>query len=167
MHRPAPRIDGVGESSLSHPSTSVIAKQQLLMPLTWPASGKHVYGLLHSHEYRARFADNVTKELPRIPCVKSADDFWAFSRAGHALAELHLGYEAVAPYPEKIDTGGKCLTDADYRVEKMRYGKQGKETDLTTLHYNDTITLTGIPLEAYDYVVNGKPALTGWWSDSA
>lgn len=27
----------------------------------------------------------------------------------------------------KIDTGGKRLTDADYRVEKMRYGKKGKE----------------------------------------
>ncbi len=109
--------------------------------------------------YRARFADNLAKELPRIPCVKTAADFWAFSRAGRALAELHLGYETVAPYPVKIDTGGKRLTDADYRVEKMRYGKKGKEKDLTTLHYNDTITLTGIPLEAYDYVVNGKPAL--------
>ena len=41
----------------------------------------------------------------------------------------------------------------------MRYGKKGKDKDLTTLHYNDKITLTGIPLEAYDYVVNGKPAL--------
>lgn len=40
------------------------------------------------------------------------------------------------------------------------YGKgKGKDKDLTTLHYNDRITLTGIPLEAYDYVVNGKPAL--------
>jgi predicted helicase len=59
------------------------------------------------------------------------------------------------------DTGGKRLTDADYRVEKMRYGKRGKEKDLTTLHYHNHITLAGIPLEAYDYVVNGKPAL-GW-----
>ncbi|WP_176629621.1 type ISP restriction/modification enzyme [Desulfolutivibrio sulfoxidireducens] len=41
----------------------------------------------------------------------------------------------------------------------MRYGKKGKGKDLTTLIYNHKITLTGIPLEAYDYVVNGKPAL--------
>jgi predicted helicase len=119
----------------------------------------YVYGLLHSPDYRTRYAENLAKELPRIPCVKTAADFWAFSRAGRALAELHLDYETAAPYPVKIDTGGKRLTDADYRVEKMRYGKKGKEKDLTTLHYNDTITLTGIPLEAYDYVVNGKPAL--------
>ncbi|WP_413626741.1 type ISP restriction/modification enzyme [Luteibacter sp. Lutesp34] len=119
----------------------------------------YIYGLLHSPDYRARYADNLAKELPRIPCVKTAADFWAFSRAGRALAELHLGYETVAPYPVRVDTGGKHIADTDYRVEKMRYGKRGKEKDLTTLHYNNTITLTGIPLEAYDYVVNGKPAL--------
>ncbi|MGX5651878.1 DEAD/DEAH box helicase [Hydrogenophaga borbori] len=119
----------------------------------------YVYGLLHSPDYRERFADNLGKELPRIPRVKTAADFWAFSKAGRKLADLHLNYESVEPYPLKIDSGGKKLTDADYRVEKMRYGKKGKEKDLTTLHYNDRITLTGIPLEAYDYVVNGKPAL--------
>jgi predicted helicase len=117
-----------------------------------------VYGLLHSPDYRERFADNLGKELPRIPRVKTAADFWAFSQAGRKLADLHLNYESAEPYPLKIDSGGKKLTDADFRVEKMRYGR-GKGKDLTTLHYNDRITLTGIPLEAYDYVVNGKPAL--------
>ena len=120
----------------------------------------YVYGLLHSPDYRERFADNLGKELPRIPRMKTAAHFWAFSQAGRKLADLHLNYESVAPYPLKIDSGGKKLTDADYRVEKMRYGKgRGKDKDLTNLHYNDRITLTGIPLEAYDYVVNGKPAL--------
>jgi predicted helicase len=119
----------------------------------------YVYGLLHSRDYRERFSDNLVKELPRIPCVKTFNDFWAFSQAGRKLAELHLHYESVASYPLVVDSSGKFLTDNDYRVEKMRYGKKGKDKDLTTLHYNDRITLTGIPLEAYDYVINGKPAL--------
>lgn len=119
----------------------------------------YVYGLLHSPDYRERYADNLTKELPRIPCVKTAADFWAFSKAGRDLAELHLNYETVTPYPLAIQGGGEGLTDADYRVEKMRYGKKGNDKDRTTLIYNHKITLTGIPLEAYDYVVNGKPAL--------
>lgn len=118
----------------------------------------YVYGLLHSPDYCERYADNLSKELPRIPRVKTAADFWAFSQAGRKLAELHLNYETVEPYPLKIESSGKP-TDADYRVEKMKYGKSGKDKDLTTLHYNDKITLTGIPLEAYDYIVNGKPAL--------
>lgn len=119
----------------------------------------YVYGLLHSPEYRERFVDNLTKELPRIPCVKTAADFWAFSQAGRNLADLHLNYETVMPYPTTIDTKGKAFTDADYRVEQMKYGKTGKDKDLSTLHYNAKITLRGIPLEAYDYMVNGKPAL--------
>ncbi len=119
----------------------------------------YVYGLLHSPDYRERYADNLAKELPRIPCVKTAADFWTFSQAGRQLANLHLNYETVTPYPVTIDTGGKKLTDSDYRVEQMKYGKIGKDKDLTTLHYNARIKLHGIPLEAYDYVVNGKPAL--------
>jgi len=119
----------------------------------------YVYGLLHSEDYRERYADNLAKELPRIPCVKTAADFWAFTKAGRALAELHLNYETVKPHPLQIQGGGTGLTDADYRVEKMKYGKKGKDKDLTTLIYNHKITLTGIPLEAYEYVVNGKPAL--------
>ncbi|WP_374338974.1 DEAD/DEAH box helicase [Leeia sp.] len=118
----------------------------------------YVYGLLHSPQYREKYADNLAKELPRIPCVKTAAGFWGFSQAGRKLAELHIGYESVEPYPLTIEAKG-TLTDSDYRVEQMKYGKRGKDKDLTTLHYNGKITLIGIPLAAYDYVVNGKPAL--------
>jgi predicted helicase len=122
----------------------------------------YVYGLLHSPDYRERYADNLGKELPRIPRVKTAQAFWAFSQAGRALADLHLNYETVMPHPVEIVASG-TLSDAAYRVEKMRYGKakvDGKSVDdKTTLIYNDHITLRGIPLEAYDYVVNGKSAL--------
>ena len=120
----------------------------------------YVYGLLHSTDYRERYADNLGKELPRIPCVKTAADFWAFSRAGRALADLHLNYETVPVYAgAKIEHDGKPLTNTDYRVEKMRYGKKGKDKDLTTVIYNSRITVTGIPPEAYEYIVNGKPAI--------
>ena len=121
----------------------------------------YVYGLLHSEDYRTRYADNLMKELPRIPCVKTAAAFRRFSEAGRQLAELHLNYETVTPYPLQIVDGADLLSrPEDYRVTKMRYGgKTGKEKDLTTIIYNDHITLRGIPPEAYDYVVNGKPAL--------
>jgi predicted helicase len=51
------------------------------------------------------------------------------------------------------------LIPAQYRVEKMKFGKQGKEKDRSTIHYNALITVSGIPLEAYEYVVNGKSAI--------
>lgn len=119
----------------------------------------YVYGLLHAPDYRERFADNLGKELPRIPCVKSAADFRAFSQAGRELGALHLNYEIVEMYPATVASGTTPLTPADYRVEKMRHGKNGKDKDLSTVHYNARITVSGIPLEAYEYVVNGKPAI--------
>lgn len=116
----------------------------------------YIYGLLHSQEYRDKYADNLSKEMPRIPRVKSATDFWAFSRAGRALAELHINYETVEPFAAELSVSG---TTVDYRVEKMKYGKRGKDKDLTTIIYNNDITVSGIPVEAYDYVVNGKSAI--------
>lgn len=124
----------------------------------------YVYGLLHSEDYRARYADNLSKELPRIPCIKGAENFWAFSKAGRELADLHINYEIVAPYPAGVTIAkGKAAVGIDekslYRVEKMRFGKKGKDKDLTTIHYNNFITVTDIPERAYEYVINGKPAI--------
>lgn len=119
----------------------------------------YVYGLLHSPDYRERYADNLSKELPRIPRVKTATDFWAFTQAGRQLAHWHLNYETVEPYPATITGESSNMLPVLYRVEKMRYGKKGKDKDLSTIHYNNIITVSGIPLEAYDYVVNGKSAI--------
>jgi predicted helicase len=124
----------------------------------------YVYGLLHSEDYRAKYADNLSKELPRIPRVKPAADFWAFSRAGRALGELHVNYESVELYPVMIKQGDLRTAvikdpEAFYRVTKMKFGGKRGEVDKTTVIYNDNITMQNIPLEAYDYVVNGKPAV--------
>ena len=124
----------------------------------------YAYGLLHSEEYRERYADNLSKQLPRIPVVRKPEDFWSFVNAGHELDELHVNYETIAPYPVTIKEGDLRLTNitdpnAFFRVEKMRFGGSRPNTDKTTVIYNSHLTMTNIPVEAYEYVVNGKPAL--------
>lgn len=124
----------------------------------------YVYGLLHSEEYRERYADNLTKQLPRIPLMKRVEDFRAFVAAGRRLGDLHVNFESVELFPITIKEGDLRLANipdpvAYYRVEKMKFGGKRPNLDKTTVIYNPKITLTGIPLEAYDYVVNGKPAL--------
>ena len=149
--------DGISDVGLAHFKAAYpyekITKEDLFY---------YIYGLLHSEDYRARYADNLSKQLPCIPCVKNAADFWVFSKSGRALAELHVNYETVEPYPVTYKEGALFmdqLKPADFRVEKMKFGKKGKDADKSTVIYNHKITMTDIPLAAYDYVVNGKPAL--------
>ncbi len=118
----------------------------------------YVYGILHSPEYRARFADDLKKSLPRIPLVDGIDTFMAFIKAGRKLADLHLNYEDAEPYP--VNVINNCGTsDAHYRVEKMRFGGKGNDKDKSVILYNGSITIEGIPQEAYEYVVNGRSAV--------
>lgn len=127
----------------------------------------YVYGFLHCPAYRETFANDLKKMLPRLPLVEKPDDFWAFSRAGRELAELHLNYEQVPASKEVVVDWHNMLPgmmDADtpeklYRVTQMRFGKRGKDKDRSVIEYNQFITLRNIPLRAYDYVVNGKSAI--------
>jgi predicted helicase len=117
----------------------------------------YVYGILHSPEYRERFASDLKKMVPRIPFAK---DFWAFSKAGRKLAKLHLGYESAEPYPvQEIRSGSKLLPEERYRVSKMLFGKTNGKMDKSIMIYNSFVTIAGIPLDAYEYVVNGKSAI--------
>lgn len=122
----------------------------------------YVYGFLHSPEYRQAFATDLRRMLPRLPLVDRVEDFWAFSRAGRALADLHLNYENQ-PAPAGVEVlvhgfnGKRDQSDPEtFRVVKMRHPKKGQRDQI---EYNGGITITGIPERAYDYVVNGKSAI--------
>lgn len=120
----------------------------------------YVYGILHSPEYRTRFASDLKKMLPRIPLTRDTVDFFRFSKAGRELADLHLHYETIDPWPLKEHSDRLQLDpDKDYIVQKMTFARKNKDTDKTAIVYNAHLTLAGIPLEAYEYVVNGKPAI--------
>ena len=118
----------------------------------------YIYGVLHSPEYRRRFANDLSKELPRVPY---APDFRAFSAAGLQLAELHLHYETCEEYPLRLlpaRLGGiDALDPNDCKiVKKMKFADK---TTKETLIVNSKIALAGIPSEAHRYVVNGRTPL--------
>lgn len=124
----------------------------------------YVYGILHSPDYRAAFAVDLKKSLPRIPLVDDVREFWAFSKAGRKLADLHINYESVPPYPGVTVTGENS---EDFTVTKMRFpkidgevrGKKKKVNDFSIIVYNSYITISDIPEKAYEYIVNGKSAI--------
>lgn len=118
----------------------------------------YIYALLHHPEYREKYAADLMKMLPRIPLVKG---FWEYSRSGRALAELHLGYESVEPYPLDEVTSSPAPESLEerfefYRVQKLQFGPK---KDKTRIKYNGHLTLKGIPEEANEYQVNGRSAL--------
>ena len=122
----------------------------------------YVYGLLHSPDYRKRFAADLKKSLPRIPIVDDINTFMDFYKAGKALAQLHLNYEKVAPYPDcEVRVSDFVKSDSyneydHFQVTKMRFPSKD---DKSTIIYNGNVRIDNIPEKAYEYVVNGKSAI--------
>ncbi|MBT8160967.1 MULTISPECIES: type ISP restriction/modification enzyme [Arthrobacter] len=122
----------------------------------------YVYGLLHSPEYRTRFAADLKKMLPRIPQVPGTERFQAFVNAGKALSDLHIGYESLEPYAlTEVTTGLAIEQDeyARYAVTKMKYAGKAGAWDKTRVIYNSHITLEGIPEDAHRYMLGSRSAL--------
>ena len=126
----------------------------------------YVYGFLHSPKYRETFASDLKKMLPRLPLVDDVRDFWAFSKAGRALADLHLNYENISAHPDVRETQsdpfehGQSINNEilynHYYVTQMRFPAKDQKDKII---YNSHIYIENIPAEAYGYIVNGKSAI--------
>jgi predicted helicase len=143
----------------------------------------YVYAVLHHPAYRTRFAENLKRDLPRIPFVgvaagekdasffplsavekmqgdktpdhkpeASAKLFHAFAAAGKQLADLHVNYESQKEF--KLQHIENKEVKLDWRVEAMKLTK-----DKSAIIYNDFLTLSGIPPEAFDYKLGNRSAL--------
>ncbi len=109
----------------------------------------YIYAILHHPVYRERYADNLKRELPRFPL---APDFTAFANAGNELAQSHIGYESLEPWPlEYIEQKDVPFSE---HVTKMKLGK-----DRTSIQINESLTLAGIPPEVFDYKLGSKSAI--------
>lgn len=111
----------------------------------------YIYGILHSEEYRIKYDSDLKKALPRIPEVKNKKKY---IEIGKNLADLHLNYETIPPY-DGINIDFKS-DNPNFKVKKMKHPQRGK---LDTIIFNEDIVISDIPERAYEYVVNGKPAI--------
>jgi len=112
----------------------------------------YVYALLHHADYRSRYAENLKKQLPRVPLSGNAAEFHAFAKAGRRLIELHVNYEEQKPYPlKRVENREAPL---DWRVERMKLSR-----DRDAIYYNDFLTLAGVPQAVFDYRLGNRSAL--------
>lgn len=113
----------------------------------------YVYGFLHNKDYVEKFSSDLKKMTPRIPLLSETKDFLDYAEAGKKLSELHTNYETIPAYKNLIIKG----EEANYfKVDKIRFANKN---DKTSILFNSKITISNIPLEAYNYVVNGRSAI--------
>ncbi len=132
----------------------------------------YVYGLLHDPNYRTTYAADLKKMLPHIPTPETRERFDQLTDAGRRLADLHVNYETVEPYPLDVQLKpGVDTSDREtWRVQKMKWAKKkdsetGKNVDdRTKIVYSPKVTIAGIPEEADRYMLGSRSALA-WLID--
>lgn len=145
---------GQNEDTLNDKAISLFKERYGDKSITSSSVFSYIYAVLNSKSYREKYSNNLGKEMPRIPFLK---DFEKWSEIGKKLIDLHLNYEKAPAYQEvKIEYKKKDMTKDDYRVTKIKFLSKDRKD---TIIFNDNITISNIPLEAYDYVVNGRSPL--------
>ncbi|MFR8481322.1 MAG: DEAD/DEAH box helicase [Varibaculum timonense] len=155
------RRDNITDATLScyrrHYQEEAISKEDIFF---------YIYALLHHPQFRERYEADLKKMLPRIPKVQ---DFWSYANIGRELAELHVNYEEVVPYPGVTAKTSLIAPQDDwqkYHLKQLAWGKKpGKRSkDYTTLVYNEYLTFTGIPEQVNEYKIGGRSPLE-WMVD--
>ncbi len=146
------RMSGIAAGTLS------MLRHRFEMQISNEDIFNFVYGVLHHPTYRERFSADLKKTAPRIPLPANSNDFAKFVHSGSELADLHLNYERVDPWPTLNFTSG-AETLSRISVTKLSYGREGKLTDRTRIEFNSEVSITGIPPDAHRYMVGSKSAL--------
>jgi predicted helicase len=125
--------------------------------LTKEAIFHYVYAVLHDPVYREKYAQNLKRDFPRVPlCGSTLAHFEQWATWGAELMQMHIGYEAVEPWP---------LTRTDTPDTKARAAGQAPKCVLKSLPDEGRIaidsetTLSGIPPQAWHYKLGNRSAL--------
>ena len=113
----------------------------------------YIYGVLHCPAYRARFAEFLKIDFPRVPFPASPDSFRAISEQGEALRRLHLMEDATigaTPYP--------FHGDGNSVVEKPRH-ENGQVWINANQHFD------GVPDIAWQFHIGGYQPAQKWLKD--
>jgi predicted helicase len=80
----------------------------------------YLYAVLHSPTYRARYAEFLKRDFPRVPLPPDGATFDALAQLGGALIDLHLLRDPALNTPScKYPVAG------DHRVERVAYDREG------------------------------------------
>ncbi|HRD96586.1 MAG TPA: hypothetical protein PLA97_09355 [Rubrivivax sp.] len=117
----------------------------------------YVYAVLHDPVYRETYAQNLQREFPRIPLYGSTvAHFEQWAAWGAELMALHIGYEAVEPWPlqrsDTPDTKARAAGQAPKCILKS-------EPEAGRILVDSETVLAGIPPAAWTYRLGNRSAL--------
>ena len=124
----------------------------------------YIYAVLHAPSYRARYAEYLKSDFPRIPlaAIEGGSDFSAVWHAlvplGQALIDLHLLRQVPAKLQANFPIQGSGM------VEKPRY-TEPKGLTPGRVWINATQYFDGVPPETWGFKVGGYQVCEKWLKD--
>jgi predicted helicase len=102
----------------------------------------YVYGLFHSNDYRERYADNLSKEMPRIPCVDKPVDFWGLFTSGSSASRPSSELRNGGPLPShcqhwRQSTDRRRLSRGENEVREEGQGQRPNHSNLQLQDHSD------------------------------
>jgi predicted helicase len=108
----------------------------------------YIYAILHAPTYRARYAEFLRIDFPRVPFSQSTDDFEALSALGWGLIQAHLLREVprrgLAAYHGR----------GDHQIETVRYSPAER-----AIAINKTQSFKPVPQAVWDFHIGGYQVL--------
>jgi hypothetical protein len=115
----------------------------------------YLYAVLHSPTYRARYAEFLKRDFPRVPLPPDKATFDALAQLGGALIDLHLLRDPALQTPScKYPVGG------DHRVERVAYDPSAQRVWINGAQYFEPVSP-----EVWAYRVGGYQVCHKWLDD--
>ena len=120
----------------------------------------YIYAVLHSPTYRETYNEFLKIDFPRVP-YPDKKTFWQLVKLGGKLRTIHLledttlDKRTIAVKGEGDDVITNRLTKNDFIMSKNK----------VALKINEQITLTNIPLVAWEFYIGGYQPAQKWLKD--
>ena len=108
-----------------------------------------IYAILHSPDYRKRYADFLRSDFPRIPFPDDNDEFKRLADIGGELIKAHLLHSHCTG-----DLAQHAGTGTSHKVEKIRHDEKGEK-----LYFNKDEYFAPVPLEVFNFQIGGYQPL--------
>ena len=114
----------------------------------------YIYGTLYSNTYRAKYAQFLKSDFPRVPFTADYELFIKMGNLGKRLTDLHLLKSA-----ELNQSIARFPSAGDNRVQKVKYDGENR------VYINDNQYFEGISRELWEYQIGGYQVLDKWLKD--